>query len=396
MKRTRRVLLFVVALAAVLAAAIGAWGISGTNAPDLEFTTTELAETAPETTAAPQVVTLMAVGDNLIHKSLYTQAKARGRDGSYDFAPAYEGVRELLAKADLACINQETVVASPAAGPPSSYPMFNSPVELGDMVYDLGFRAVGLSNNHMLDKGTKGALANLDYWASKPGVTAYGAYRDAADAAQAHILEVNGITFAFLGATFSYNGLQLPRDSGLVMPLLEQEEVLHDLVEIARAAADVVVVSPHWGVEDSQTVTDAQKLLARKLVSWGADIILGTHPHVLQSMEFLEKPNGGHAFVAYSLGNFISAQAAAPNLIGGVLELSIIKENGGVSIERPQFHPVITQYEGGFANVRLISWENYTPALAAAHGVRRRDSRFGYNYIEALLRRTIPEEMLVF
>jgi poly-gamma-glutamate synthesis protein (capsule biosynthesis protein) len=153
-------------------------------------------------------------------------------------------------------------------------------------------------------------------------------------------------------------------------------------------------VALHWGVEDSQVVTDAQRILARKLVDWGADIILGHHPHVLQTMEYLQKPDGGQAFVIYSLGNFLSGQAAAPNLIGGVLELTVTKEGGVIGVGGARFHPVITQYGAGFNNVRLVAWPDYTPALAAAHGVRGYDSRFGYSYIENLLRKTIPEEYL--
>jgi len=393
MKTNRRILIFIAVLSVLLSGAVGAWSVTGTNGPAPDIGLTAAAPTTTEPPPPPQVVTLMAVGDNLIHKSLYNQAKARAANGGYDFTPAYAGVRALLKRADLSFINQETVVAG-AIGPPSSYPMFNSPTELGDMVYDLGFRAIGLSNNHMLDKGAKGVYASLDYWGSKRGVVAFGAYRDREDFAQARVLEVNGITFAFLSATFSYNGLQLPRDSQLILPLLEQEELLREATETARRAADVVVVALHWGNEDSQVVTEAQKLLASKLAGWGADIILGTHPHVLQTMEFLRKPDGGRCFVAYSLGNFISAQAAAPNLIGGVLELDVVKDGDAVTVEAPRFHPVITQYEGSFANVRLIPWESYTPALASSHGVRGRDSRFGYNYIETLLRKTIPEEIL--
>ncbi|MCL2298773.1 MAG: CapA family protein, partial [Firmicutes bacterium] len=148
------------------------------------------------------------------------------------------------------------------------------------------------------------------------------------------------------------------------------------------------------GVEDSQTVTDQQRALARKLIDWGADIILGHHPHVLQTMEFLEREDGSRGFVIYSLGNFLSGQAQAPNLIGGVVELTVTKQGGEIAVDGARFHPVITHYGTGFSDVRLVAWPDYTPAMAAAHGVRGYDSRFGYSYIENLLRRTVPEGML--
>ena len=397
MKKTRYFLLALLAVS--LAPLIVLISVRG-SAPDAPATAAgEKSSAAAETAPAPpppSVVTFMAAGDNLIHKPLFRQAKERARGGAaYDFTPAYAGVKPILARADLAMINQETPIASAVAAV-SSYPMFCSPAEAGDAVYNLGFRAVGLSNNHMLDKGAKGAAASLDYWASKPGVCAFGAYRDAADSLRPHTLTVNGIKFAFVGATFSYNGLQLPSGSALVLPLLEQEELLRQMISIARENADVVVVAPHWGTEDSTTVHETQKALARKFVDWGADLVIGTHPHVLQTMEYLEKPGGGQAFVAYSLGNFISGQRRAPNLVGGILELTVEKDNetGAVTVRAPRLYPTVTQYEQGYGNVRLIPWTSYTQALGRAHGVRGSDSRFGYAWAEGFLKQVVPGEFL--
>jgi poly-gamma-glutamate synthesis protein (capsule biosynthesis protein) len=362
----------------------------GTNTPT---TNPPTAAEAPTTQPPPREVVLMAVGDNLIHKPLINQARSRAGGSGYDFSAFYDGVRSLIARADLAVINQESILAGDVAAP-SSYPMFCTPTQCGDAVYDLGFRAINTANNHVLDKGVKGILASLDYWARKPGVVAFGSYRNEEDFNTPHTMEVHGVTFAFVGATYGYNGLRLPQGSALVLPLAEDEDRLRRAVEAGKQAADVMVVALHWGNEDSQIVTDAQRALARKLVDWGADIILGHHPHVLQTMEYLRKPDGGQAFVAYSLGNFLSGQAAAPNLIGGVMELTVTKDGGAVTVGGARFHPVITQYGAGFSNVRLVAWPDYTSALAASHGVRGYDSRFGYTYIENLLRATVPEGML--
>jgi len=400
-KRFRIIIIAIIAGIASLAAAVSALllrgGLTGTNGPDAIPAMAPVREesTAPPPSPPPSVVRLMAVGDNLIHNTLYEQARSRARGAGYDFKFAYDGARELLGQADLAVINQETVVAG-ALYPPSNYPLFNSPTELGDEVYSLGFRAVSLSNNHMLDKGARGAEASLDYWDSKPGVVTSGAYRDEADFLKPRVLEVNGVTFGFAGATFGYNGLRLPSDTSMIMPLLEEEDRLKAAVETARQAADVVVVSVHWGAEYSHQVSDAQRGLARKLVSWGADIVLGTHPHVLQSMEWLDKPDGGQAFVAYSLGNFISAQDYTPRLVGGILDVSVEKdhETGAITLKEPRLRPVITQYGPGFAGVHLVLWEDYTQEMAQKHGVRRKDSGFSKASVENLLERVIPEEFL--
>jgi len=389
----KRYLVTACILLAVIALAV--WGALRGGLPPTNTPATTTRQTTQATTAPPPAeVTLMAVGDNLIHKPLMQQARARAGGAGYDFRACYDGVRSLVGRADLAVINQESILASDVAEP-SSYPMFCTPTQCGDAVYELGFRAISTANNHVLDKGTKGVLASLDYWTTKPGVVTFGSYRDEEDFNTPRVLEISGVTFAFTGATFGYNGLQLPQGSQLVLPLVEDEDRLRRAVEVGKQAADVMVVSLHWGNEDSQIVTDAQRTLARKLAEWGADIILGHHPHVLQTMEFIDKPGGGQAFVAYSLGNFFSGQAQAPNLISGVLELAIKKDGGAITVADPRFHPVVTHYGTGFGNVRIIAWPDYTPALASSHGVRGYDSRFGYSYIENLLRGTIPADMLV-
>jgi len=393
MHKKRRRMLWVAVAAMVLlvaASALLSRGILWTNEPEVLPAMAPVHEPEP-----PSLARLMAVGDNLIHSNIYEQARARAGGGGYDFRFAYDGVRALLGQADLAIINQETVVAG-AVFPPSSYPLFNSPVELGEEVYALGFRAVSLSNNHMLDKGAQGVLASLDFWDSKDGLVTSGAYRDEEDFRRPRTLEINGITFGFCSATFGFNGLRLPTGSGLILPLLEEEERLRQAIEIARAAADVVVVSVHWGEEYSQTVSEAQRGLARRLADWGADLILGTHPHVLQGMEWLEKPGGGRAFVAYSLGNFISAQDAGPRLVGGLLDLTVEKDpqTGRVRLLEPKLRPVITQYGPGYSQVHLVPWEDYTQELAQRHGVRERERGFSRGYIESLLGRVIPAEFL--
>ena len=384
----------IMTLAVVISALLLGGGMRTTN----PRVTSPAATTEPATEAppAPSIVRLMAVGDNLIHNSIYQQAQKRAGGTGYDFRFAYDNVRDILAQADLSVINQETPVAG-AIAPPASFPMFNSPVELGDEVYSLGFRAVNLSNNHMLDQWSKGVLASLDYWESKEGVVTSGAYRNEEDFKKTRLLEVNGITFGFVSATYGYNGLQLPAGSELILPLLEDEDRIRAAVEAARAAADVVVASMHWGNENSQTVIEAQRSLARKLADWGADIILGTHPHVLQGMEWLERPaeQGGRVFVAYSLGNFISAQSQPKQLIGGILDMEVTKDNqtGKITLATPKFKPVITQYGGGYSNLHVVPWTSYTPELANSHGVRR-ESSFSYEYCKNLLQETIPQEFL--
>ena len=177
----KRNLITLIILLAVFATAVWA-GTTGrlpfTGAPS----TTAAQQTTTEAPTAPpkKEITFMAVGDNLIHKPLINQARERAGGSGYDFAYCYEGVRELIGRADLALINQESILASDVAAP-SSYPMFCTPTQCGDAVYDIGFRAILTANNHVLDKGTRGILASEAYWATKPGAVTFGTYMNEDD-----------------------------------------------------------------------------------------------------------------------------------------------------------------------------------------------------------------------
>ncbi len=348
--------------------------------------------TEPADAPSPSV-RVFAAGDNLIHSSIYNQAKNRSADGGYDFDYAYAHVADLVAPADLAILNQETPIANDLFEP-STYPLFNSPTALGDKMIDMGFNAISHSNNHILDKGEKGLLATLDYWGSR-GVLMYGAYRDEDSLNILPTMEINGITFSFVGFMEHTNGLHLPKDAAARLVYTSDRETMQRLIQQADAVSDAVIVSVHWGTEISNTITSQQKELARLFVDWGADLIIGTQPHTVQSMEYLDKPNGGRAFVAYSLGNFISAQERNLALIGVTVDLNITKDPaaGTIAVEDVKAIPVITHYGANFANVTVYPYSQYSEALAKAHGARAK-GEFSMAYINRILKENIPEEFL--
>ena len=382
-----------VLLLGVMAGCTGNGSVTTGGQPQ-ESQAQEVSSIPEEPVKEPTTVRMMAAGDNLIHSSIYKQAKARGTDGGYDFSYAYQNIADIIARADLPVINQETVIAP--IYEPSDYPCFNSPPELGDEMLKLGFRVFNHANNHILDKGTKGVISTLDYWAGKEGALVTGAYRNDEDLNTVKTMTVNDITFSFIGITEHTNGIPLPDDTDIRLIYTSDEELIKQQIEAAKEQSDCVVVSAHWGVEGTHTIADRQKDLAQKMVDWGADIILGTHPHVLQSIEMLQKPDGTQAPVIYSLGNFISAQSEAPNMIGGILDLTVTKnfEDNSISVSDVKLIPTITQYESGYSNIRIIPWASYTEELANQHGVRRNDSRFTYDYVEETLNTVIGEEYL--
>lgn len=334
-------------------------------------TSSSMQSSEPEEPKVPEPTTLkmVAVGDNLIHSSIYNQAKARANGNGYDFDYAYENITSLI-NGDLNYINQETIIAGDVLEP-SDYPCFNSPVELGEKVYSMGFNMVNHANNHVLDRGLKGFNATIDFWKNKPDVCLTGAYKNQEDLDQVKIMEKKGIKFSFIGITEHTNGIPMPKNSDIKLIYSSEEDLIKAQIEAAKAASDFVIVSIHWGTENSHVVNNAQRALAQKMVDWGADLIIGTHPHVLQSIEYITRESDGKKVLcAYSLGNFISAQSQSANLIGGILTFDITKEyeNGTISVSNVLLTPTITHYTAGYKNIKLYTLDQYNETLAKAHG----------------------------
>lgn len=301
---------------------------------------------APTPSPSPAVykATLAAIGDVLIHNSVYEDALQQG--GGYDFKPMLEPVKALLVKPDLLIANQESITGGSELGL-SSYPTFNSPHEVADALLDAGVDLVTMANNHTLDKGEKGVLSAAAYW-DKIGMPHTGAFRSPEDRDKLRTLKSQGITFSFLAYTYGTNGIPVPKDKPYLVNLIDPDRMKTD-IEAAKKQSDVSVVSVHWGVENQPAANEEQKALAQKLADWGADIIIGTHPHVLQTMEWVKRADGGRTLVIYSLGNFLSAQSQLPQLVGGISRINVVKTvDGGktsIRLEEPSFVPTYNRYK---------------------------------------------------
>ncbi|XOQ44388.1 MAG: CapA family protein [Clostridium sp.] len=341
----------------------------------------------------PVSITILGAGDDLIHSTLYNRAKKLAGGDGYDFDPMYERVKSRIQSADIAVINQETVLASEVA-PISGYPLFNSPTEVGDELVNLGFDVINHANNHLLDMGEKGIKATLDYWDTKP-VTVVGAYRNKEDLQNIRIVEAKGIKTAHIGITEMTNGLYLPKDSDYQIIYASDTDLIKSLIQKAKSMADVVVVSVHWGNEDTYTLTEKQKTLAQQMVDWGADIIFGNHPHVVQQLTLLTRESdGAKCPVIYALGNFISGQLYGRNMVSGLLTVTMTKdfETGKTTFSGMEFDPIVTHYEAGFNNLAIYPLSEYSEELASKHGVRRRTPEFSMEYIQDIIDRNIPKE----
>jgi poly-gamma-glutamate capsule biosynthesis protein CapA/YwtB (metallophosphatase superfamily) len=297
-------------------------------------------------------VTLGAIGDILLHNRVYEDAKKP--DGTYSFNKMFTLVKDILHKPDILVANQESMTGGTELGL-SSYPMFNSPHEIGDALQDAGVDFVTMANNHTMDKKEKGILSAIAYW-DKIGMAHTGAYKSQSDRDQIRTVTKNGITLAFLAYTYGTNGIPLPEDKPYLVNLF-QEDLMKKDIERAKKLSDVVVVAMHWGIE-YQTVPNAEQLrLAKLLAEWGVDIVIGTHPHVLQPFAWIQREDGHKTFVMYSLGNFLSAQSELLQWIGGMGEITVVKtQDGGkasIELKSPAFTPTFN-YSKKYHDFQII------------------------------------------
>ena len=314
-------------------------------------------------------ISFIAAGDNLIHPNIYTDAYYRGNsEKQYDFLPMYADVADYIASADIAFINQETVMAGEEYGY-SGYPCFNAPRQLGLDMVTLGFDIVNIANNHMLDKGASGLESTINFWNEQP-VLLLGGYLNEEDASNIRTLEKDGVKMAFLSYTLSTNGIVKSSSSDVVIPYIDDAQILSDM-EKAREICDILIVSMHWGDENTQTPNSEQYRLAKLIANAGADVILGHHSHTLQPIEWIERDGGGKTLCIYSLGNFVSGMARPVNQVGGFLSFHIRGDgNGSLEIAEPSFTPTVFYYGMDWYDTHLYFLENYTDDMAARHGVQ--------------------------
>ena len=261
---------------------------------------------------------LIMVGDALIHSSVYKDANRLANYSGYDFKPQIKFIKEITKDYDIAYYNQETILGGTSIGL-SDYPTFNSPQEVGDAMIDAGFNLVSLATNHTVDRGKNAVLNSREYWNKQEGVQAVGSYSSDEEKKEIEtkVLESNGITYAMLNYTYGTNGMPVsnsylvnvwPTDLDLNIVSSDTKyqaykETVKKDIEAIRDKVDVLMVAMHWGVEYTHTPTAYEKDMAKFLADNDVDIVIGTHPHVIQPVEWIDD-----TIVFYSLGNFISAQ----------------------------------------------------------------------------------------
>ncbi len=298
-------------------------------------------------------MSLVAVGDALIHGAVYTDASLG--NNNYDFSKMFTDVAPLIKDYDLKYYNQETIIGGKDLGV-QHYPRFNSPDEIALNLLDIGFNMVSLANNHSLDMNEAGILNSVNFWRDK-NVVVSGQNDSFEDReSKIKVYEQNGIKYAFLAYTDMTNGLTMPDGKDYLVNVYSDEQAKADIDKI-KDKVDVIIVSMHWGEEYTHVPTETQKREAQYLSSLGVNLIIGSHPHVIMPVDYV-----GDTLVIYSLGNFISGQSplGIDKIIGLMVGMDIVVKDSKVTFENVDYKLLYTYCTANYKNYKVIPFSNLT------------------------------------
>lgn len=304
----------------------------------------------------PQSATIhmSVIGDIMSHSTNLKNAYS-STTKDYDFSNTFKNIKPYIADADIAVGNLETTFAGKSRGY-SGYPTFNTPEALGQNLKDLGIDVLSTANNHCMDKTYSGLESTLDFL-DDFGISHTGTSRSKEEQNTILVKDVNGIKIAFLSFTYGTNGITIPSDKSYSVNLIDKDLIKKHINLAKEQNVDVICVSMHWGVEYQLKQNKTQEELADFLFENGVDLILGSHPHVLEPMEkrtiALKDGTTKDGFVIYSLGNFMSGQIYANTKSSVILDIQITKsEDNKISIDSVNYTPIYLYDKGSDAKSR--------------------------------------------
>lgn len=277
--------------------------------------------TIPVVVESNDTITLAFVGDLMCHSTQFNDAKTA--DG-YDFSKAFAAVKPYLTAADLCFGNLETVIAGEDQNY-TGYPMFNTPSAYLDAMKDAGFDVATNSNNHSLDRkflGVQRTIDSLDARALKHT----GTFKNAIDTSNILIVEAKGIKIAVLAYTYSTNGIRFDAGKEFSVAMIDSGRIERDVQRARKSNVDLIVACMHWGDEYTRQPNDYEKNYAGYLADLGVELIIGSHPHVLQPASFIQRDTQ-KSFIIYSLGNFFSGQRKPFTDYGMILRMQLIRNS---------------------------------------------------------------------
>lgn len=350
------------------------------------------ADTQPEYSETAEIqdppeIHLVMVGDMLMHMTVVDSGKKS--DGTYNYDHLFAQVGDGIAEADLAIVNQETILGGQELGY-SGYPSFNSPYAVGDAEVKAGFDVILHGTNHALDKGSKGVQNCISFWESNYpqipylGINASQKQQDD----EIYIYEKDGIKVAILNYTYGTNGISTPSDMPYLVNYLDEDKVEADIAK-AHEQADFVVVCPHWGTEYRHDTDSYQQKWTQILLEHGVDLVIGTHPHVIEPVEWVSDDQGNRMLVYYSLGNFVNGTSStgevADRMVGGMADVTIgLDDEGEAVITDYDAIPLVCHIADG-TDYTVYYLSDYTRELADANKIRKQAANFSLEYCQSLV-----------
>jgi len=349
-----------------------------------------------ETHFRESYLTIVAAGDNLFHDVMIRD----GEEGNFE--PIYREIQPLVQAADIAFINQETLLAGKDYDF-SGYPRFNSPQKIGRAIAAAGFNVINHATNHIMDKGEKAITATLDFWDTINRITVLGIHRSEEERSFPVLIVKNNITIGFLGYTYGTNGIPVPREKPFLVSLINTE-IMEKEIDALRPLCDFLVVSMHWGDEYNHNPVKEQENFAAFLAEHRVDLVIGHHPHVLQSIEYILRPDGRFMLCFYSLGNLVSAQTQNPTLLGALAYIRIKKtgpapggkEPDGIIFMDAGAIPIVTHYEKDFTEFKVYPLYDYSDELLDKHWKNQGKKELTMDYLSNLSAAYLKDKEILF
>ena len=363
-------------------------GVNGSDQSGQDGTGDGQSDPDPDPVPQPVTIRITAAGDNLLHDPISNLAKQS--DGTYDYTYMYQYVKKAIQGSDIAYINEEVMLCDVVA----NYPRFSAMGTVADALVDAGFNVINLATNHTLDRGVDGLETCLQNVHARDFDAVLGAFRTVEESTQQIIIEKKGIRFGFLSYTYGLNGLKLPEGKEWMVSLIE-EEAIRTQAAALRQNCDYMIVSMHWGNEYQTKQNATQESLAALLAEVGTDLVIGTHPHVIQPAVWYDRPDGGKMYCVYSLGNFVSNQHKLPTMLGGLLDMTLeFDATTGqlLQVIDAGIVPTVMHFQNSFKVQSAYLLEDYTADLAAAHGIKKYTDPLTLDYLNQLADKVLGDQ----
>jgi len=308
-----------------------------------------------------QTINLLATGDILMHNTVI--ASGLTMENTYQYEHLFAPIKHIVEQADYASIALEAAMAGPQSGF-TGYPLFNTPDATAWALKNSGFDLVVTAHNHCLDRGLKGALRTLEVL-KEAGLDTIGTYASSEEKKQFLIKDIQGVKVAYLAYTYGTNGIPIPEQAPYLVNFINEENISRD-IQALRPHVDIIVLILHWGIEYQHYPTAEQQQMVFNFLKAGADVILGSHPHVVQPAQIINL-NGAKKFVIYSMGNSIGHQRGTERNSGVIINLQFTKDfsTNKTVLEEVKYIPTFSHpyYKDGKQYFRVIPIDETITAI---------------------------------